>query len=284
MKEHELEEKTAAVDLAAVRSGPLSSEVVVALVELGHCQLDADQPEPALGSFMRALEIADMGAVHTDSVRGMLMGNIGLALRQTNRLGEAETWLRKSIALLTRSLGPDDLATGRSLGDLGAMMLDLSRNDPTNLSGAVQAAMYLAQALEVFRRVALGDDESLIAQTLFGLGLAHVWTGDLDTATIEFKEARDLFLISGAEGALNVAECDAMLGSIEIIRGDLRPAQLLLERALESMRRDPEVELQTIANTMGNLALALAAQGNLQPARRLQAEATILWDASQEIL
>jgi hypothetical protein len=50
------------------------------------------------------------------------------------------------------------------------------------------------------------------------------------------------------------------------------------------MRRDPEVELQTIANTMGNLALALAAQGNLQPARRLQAEATILWDASQEIL
>jgi len=265
--------------------GVRSLEAARAIERVGAVELAWQLPTEALESFERALAILESLVDGESPEVGELLGNIGLALRELGRRRDAERYIRRAVDVLTTARGPDDPSVGRAMGDLGALFLDEDPGKGVTHGSDQEERVQMSLELLKRARATFSDEEPderrAIAQTDASIGLAHFRIGELDSAITSFTEAKKRFaIIEGLDGT-NVAQCKAMVGAVMIAKGDLEGARVELEEALAVQDHAIATDPRVLANTMGNLALVLAAAGEMERAERLQADAIVLWDSGE---
>jgi CHAT domain-containing protein/tetratricopeptide (TPR) repeat protein len=181
-------------------------------VELGDIEDGVSHVEQAIGHF-RAYESTE-GAARAQV-------DLGIALKDAGRLGEAEAHLGVGLAA-ARQAGLDKVAA-HALTGLGLVAEKLERPD--------QARARYLEALELYRQLSDHDNEATV---LYNIANLHDTLGEWDEAARWYDQALALDVKYGdLRGA---ADCRAALGSIEIARGHPDRAEALHGEALAFYR------------------------------------------------
>jgi serine/threonine protein kinase/Flp pilus assembly protein TadD len=180
------------------------------------------------------------------------------ALRDLNRIAEAEPLSREGLEIRQRVLARDHLDVANSMNNLGLILKDRGDYDGAE-------AMYRT-ALDMKRRVlAPGDPE--LGSTLMNLGLLRFYAhSDFAGAEALITEALDIEQRALGPDHPYIAHCLAALGSIRSAQGDLDGAAALLREALDMRRRVYDGDHVDIGVNLNDLGLALKRKGNLDEA------------------
>jgi tetratricopeptide (TPR) repeat protein len=171
------------VDLAeATLRGMSGSHLVLELWRLqalARVYSKEGRPHEALDTLQRARELAERieGPEHPDVAR--VIGNIGLALQEMNRLEEALSYNRQAEQLAARVLGPDHPIRSVVLGNEGEVLNGLHRYD--------EALAPLEQAMAIWRQA--GSSPFYSAWVLTSLGESLLGLGRPAEAELRLEEA-----------------------------------------------------------------------------------------------
>jgi CHAT domain-containing protein/tetratricopeptide (TPR) repeat protein len=147
--------------------------------------------------------------------------DLGIALKDTSQLGEAEAHLVTGLAAARRA-GLEKVMA-HALTGLGLVAEKLERPD--------RARVHYLEALKLYREL---SDEDNAATVIYNIANLHDASGELDEAARRLDEALALDVESGdVRGA---ADCSASLASIEISRGNPARAEALHLEALAFYR------------------------------------------------
>lgn len=145
-----------AVELFGDTAGGGNMKMIDPLIELGHALVQAGSRGPYLHYYERALRIARNHASAHSALYGELSLEIGEQIVFVGRDGYGRRFLAQANDALERSVGPDDLRTGRALFNLGKF--ELAMDD------AAAAEPLLTGALRVFAAAGEpGDSLKLLA-------------------------------------------------------------------------------------------------------------------------
>jgi tetratricopeptide (TPR) repeat protein len=151
------------------------------------------------------------------------LNNLGMVLTYLGELGEAETVLRRALALVRRAFGPQSRATASVLINLSDV-----QHDKTEF----QAAEESARAALAISEDVLGGDHPLTALALVSLVAALMGQGRYDDAeplarrSVQIWESIDPDHSDHTDGL-------RVLGQILVRKGRFDEAEPLLRRALE---------------------------------------------------
>ncbi len=254
-------------------------------------------PDATRGDSVPVREILDRGRANvaeslgdSPELRAEMLGTLGTVY---NNLGLFETARElKEEAVELRRAGPIDrpellidlnnLARLHfELGDPGAAeplfreALDISQrlDDPhlqevtllnlanvlTHLGRAEEAVTFHQQVLDS-RRQRYGPDDSRVASSLFGLGIAFFNLDDLDLAESHLRQALALYLAEHGEQHSRVASVKGSLGMVLQSREQLGEARELFEQCLAirlSLFGEEHVSVATARKNLGAVLLDL---------------------------
>lgn len=215
---------------------PRHPELANALTNLASAHARDGSFDTAESYLQQAQELAEalFGPNHPRTAN-LLHSRALLAYRRDN-FPAAVTLLRRAVAIREASLEPLHMDKARAIHDLGEALLEVG--DPTAALGQFQLAADLKrQSLD-------GDDNPSIANSLAGVGRAHLALGQTGSAVEALESAESMYARLQQQGA-NRAE--AQLALAESLADDeparARPHALA---AAQFYRRDPAYA-QTLA-------------------------------------
>jgi tetratricopeptide (TPR) repeat protein len=199
-----------------------------------------------------ALRFADLadGALarigDDEAMRGSLLRARGVALFTAAKFADARAALGRARDLLTRALGPADLATLATTGDL-------ARTASAQGDHPAARALYdgaLAVAVPV-----LGEDHPEVARLLTSLADELYESGDITASAATYRRALAVDERTFGPDAPHTALTLHNLARLEGERGDLARARPLFRRALAIRERAYGPGHPFVAATLSNLAM-----------------------------
>jgi len=300
----------AAWRLAETTPGTTDLERMHLLDARGQIRRAQGNPAAASELYRHALALADSAGLATDGGSGEASVNdvrndLGLALRDEDRIDEAAEVLEALAASERRLLADDDVDLAATLNNLA-----LVRRAQGDIDGAIalfdeslavlrrafgQRHIYIAAVLEsigsleqllgrygpadslmtaalTMRRDILAGPHPDIVNGLNGLGLLHVEMGRLDAAEAELDEALAMSLdVLGEAHALTGIVLNST-GLLHLERGDAAAAERAFRRSIAIREQVLGPEHRGTLNTRANLARALLMGGRARDAEALARE------------
>jgi serine/threonine protein kinase/tetratricopeptide (TPR) repeat protein len=298
---------------ALLRTTPGAEDLerVAVLDELGQIRVRQGDAGAAEELYRLALALADSAGLSSDGGAGestvnSVRNDLGLALRDMDRIDEAAEVLEALAASERRIRAPDDVELASTLNNLA-----LVKRAQGDIQGAIdlfgetlgvlraafgERHVYVATVMESIgsleqrmgryaaadslmtaaldmRREILGDRHRDIANGLNALGLLHTETGESDEADAYFQEALAMSLDMYGEGHPLTASVLNNIGVLHLQRVEATEAEVAFRRAL-SIREDVLGERHRYTlNTRANLAAAILLSGRAEEAAALAGEA-----------
>jgi CHAT domain-containing protein/tetratricopeptide (TPR) repeat protein len=260
----------------------------------------AGQFPEAEREFHRALELKTkrFGPDHPETSK--ILANFATLYTRWAKFADAERYARKSLAAVTINPGPGTVAEAKGQMTLAMIYLatgryhdaepllkashtTLNRLDPghpdtlfalNNLAGVYwatkrygEAALHCETALAVIRERIPGDS-SYAAVLLMNIGQSYLPLGKLDQAEDRLGQAVAMFQKSGRLSA-DSAAADNALGSLYLLRGKTRKADILYRRSAHTYEQVYGPDHPDTMLALDNLATFLASQSDLGAAADL---------------
>jgi len=232
--------------------------VAASLVEIAQVQLSLGKPDAALSAYNEALKIRrEIGAKKEAGDTLIDLGDLYLERGQPD---QALQVLKESLQI-QRDAG-DETYQGLCLNNIANAYALKGENE--------DALTYLQQALQIREKLNVPAD---IAQTLQNLGAAYAALGQYDPAMTSYMRSLDLYRKSGDN--LGAAKVSRSLGLLFEYQGRPGPAVGALQDAVKAFR-DLGERSSNLAQSLGDLAGALAAAGRGSESSKLTDEALVL--------
>ncbi len=168
-----------AVAIGERQPDPVSPELLRGLMLQGSLHLMRGSPAPAESVYRRALAIQERRDAASQGTANLL-NNLGVAVGNQGRLGEAERLHRRALEMRRAVLGPDHPAVAQSLVNLGKLALDRGED--------ASAAEILDRALAIRER-AFGPDHPVLAEVLALRAQARLRQGRPEAAEGDLRQA-----------------------------------------------------------------------------------------------
>ncbi|MEY2562487.1 MAG: eukaryotic-like serine/threonine-protein kinase [Verrucomicrobiota bacterium] len=186
---------------------------------------------------------------------------IGTTYRTQSRYPEAEPYLRASLDLRRRFLGPHHLETGQSMVALGEWNVVTGHY--------AEAEPLFRDAIDIFRTV---SDAKWLAISLNDLGTLNWFQGKQPAAEKFLREALEVSSnFVGGDRVLR-AIMYSTLGLARRDQGDLNEGGIFLEKAIEEHRALPGEPRSELALALSNLASIRLLQADYDHAEALASE------------
>jgi serine/threonine-protein kinase len=112
-----------AAELAATRSsGPRSTEVIRAMVNLGSVEIQRGKFDRADSIFRAADALRIEGKIHNDTLRALILDEFGSVAHELGKLEDAEKYHRQAMELRLGLLGPRDDMVAYSMGNVAVAL------------------------------------------------------------------------------------------------------------------------------------------------------------------
>lgn len=222
---------------------------------------------------MLAVEIVNRGRQKLETelleqsrIRAVLLDKIGNVYLSLGKVDEGESLIREAASLLQlEPLGEQSLQYAETLESLG--IVSLYRHEFQQANDAFTKSLAI-------RRANPGDNQLVIADSLFNLGMQHSLAGDYELAEPFLVDClqirREYYQKDGvAIDHMDVASAQFLLGKVYIVKSEMEKAMLLLQQAATTVDR-----LQGSNGISAILSLFTQAQllekfGNVEAARKL---------------
>lgn len=263
------------------------------LDELGQLARRSARPAEAIPLQKAALALADSSGLSADGGDGErlangIRANLGLVLRDLDRIDEAAEILEALAASERVLLEPDDLALATTLNNLALVRNRQGRVDEAvelfhETLGVLRAAFgdehpYVAAVLESIgsleqrqgrfqeadslmtlaldvRRTVLGEQHPDIVNGLNGLAILHLDMGELDAAEAYLEEGLEMSLEVVGPDHFRTAQIHNSMGLLRLRRDDGPGAE-------ESFRRAVDIRMQVFGATHRNTLNARSGLAN----------------------
>ena len=199
------------------------------------------------------------------------LNDLGLLLRDTNRLGEAEPLIRQALEIDEASFGKQHPAVASGLNNLAQLLKD------TNRLGEAEPLM--RRALEI-DEASFGRQHPAVARDLNNLGLLLKATNRLGEAEPLMRRALEIDEASFGRQHPAVARDLNNLGQLLQATNRLGEAEPLMRRALEIDEASFGRQHPAVARDLNNLGLLLKATNRLGEAEPLMRRALEIDEAS----
>jgi tetratricopeptide (TPR) repeat protein len=250
----------------------------------------------------RALTIEEqiLGLSHPDLVRSI--GNLALVYQLQHRYGEAEGLYKRALAIREGAFGPDHEMVVGILENLAALYIEQSNfslAEPiqrrrlailehmfgqksqklvpilSELGDALYQSAKAGQAELVFRRALANceaertcrEDDNLISPILGGLARVYRSRGQYDDA--ERLLTRVLEIKQRGPGGPGLATTLNTLGSLFVLQGKPKEAEMKYETALAIRQQSLGLEHLLVAESLNNLSQVYSAEGRFREAEEL---------------
>ncbi len=221
----------------------------------------------ALARFAEALPLAERAVkIAGDTVDGAFFRMMqGRALQGLGRLTEAETTLRIGITRLTALSGPTTPQVVVSREALAACLVELNRTDEAIAIWRETLAFWRAQPAT-----------TSLADTLSGMGVALIRTGQLREAETALREALALRLQFFGEASVFTALAYQNVGLVLAERGQLEESASMFGRAVAGANAAGGINPEEKSLILSNLALILTRVGEQAEAAKVQRDVLAL--------
>ena len=195
--------------------------VAASLRGLADSIFELDQSEEAERLYRRALaiELQLHGERHANTAR--TLHDLGILLYYEGNYAEAERLYRRSLATYRSLYGESHPTVAQGLNDLAVLLYDTG-----DFGAAIQTYQ---EAVPIFRKV-YGEQHPLFASGIYNLGRVLLITGKLDAAEGHLRRALAIDRERLAPGHEDLILPLNSLAMLQIARGDLAEAEVLLEK------------------------------------------------------
>ena len=225
-------------------------------------------PEESRGRDITARELLARGVAALDTgltgdpqTRAELFRALGVIHRELGLYDEADTLLRRSLALGATAFGPNDLATAGLMTDFGSVL---------RLRGDYAAAeSVLVRALQI-RQARLGRVHADVATTLGELAATAHLAGADSMARVRYEEALAMdSTVYGAQSLELAADLDNF-GAMLLDAGETPLADTLIRQGLAIRLAALDSLHPSVLTSLYNLGAVLADRGEHQEAEKIK--------------
>ena len=217
----------------------------------------------------KALAEAKMHA--NEKLVAAALNNLGLLLKDTNRLEEAEPLMRRALEITTASFGEHHPVVARASNNLGQLLKDTNRLE--------EAEPLMRRALEI-DTASFGEHHPDVARDLNNLGLLLKDTNRFEEAEPLMRRALEIDTASFGEHHPDVAICLNNLGLLLKDTNRFEEAEPLMRRALEIDTASFGEHHPVVAIRLNNLGLLLKDTNRFEEAEPLMRRALEIDTAS----
>lgn len=221
-----------------------------------------DEAQRAFAAADRLATNAGLSAL-ADSQGNVLRGHgellRAMAMMNTGRLGDAQTWLAWAAVEIDEAYGSMSVPMSR---------VHMAQASLAMRQGRIDDVVMHAQTADAIVRRWLGPDHSLRSDALSAMGTAAFHEGDAARATAIFEESLRLAESTRPPTDIAVAGHRSNLGEALILAGDDARARPLLEQALAAMERTLHGMDPMLSYPSHGLAEISWRSGNLDDAAR----------------
>lgn len=186
--------------------------------------------------------------------------------RQSGEYTDAETEVRKALAVNSRTFGGNSLPVALNLNELAVIQLQLSQ-----FTAAEQSAQ---SGLNILEALHLECSDPNVTRLMDTLGRVHQVRGNYDRATEIYQKLLDLDRRQVGENHLKYATHLLNYGTVQAAQGKLDQAKHTFANSIEIMRADAgRPRHPNIIDALANLGSVLRAQGDFDGARKVLHEA-----------
>lgn len=242
------------VALALLHTASIASEPADTLDARVEAHQQAGRFAEAESAARESLEIRR--AESDDTATAKSLYNLGLALRNQNKLADARAFYDESLALRRQARGDVHVDVAEVLNSLGILSL---------VEGDLAAARAHFEEVLAISRAVLVEDDQRIAAALNSLGKVAKDEGDYETARELWRESLQI-LTDAAPDHPNVGIALNNLGSLAMTQGDYRASRLYLDQALAFQERLSGPSHPDVGRSLNNLAALLKALGDFDAA------------------
>jgi tetratricopeptide (TPR) repeat protein len=246
------------------------TDAAVAAAEVLYDLARYSEAEPLLRDCLRLRE-AD-GGPNSPGV-AVVLNNLAMFLRATNRVAEAESLFRRALAISEKSYGPDHPEVATVLDNLAQLLRDTNR---------------MAEAGPLFRRALAtsekshGPDHHLVVPDLINLAELLRTTNRLAEAEILYRRALAISELSNGPDHPLVATSLNNLAELLEATNRIMEAEPLLRRALAIWERSLGPGHPKVATALNNLAKLLQATSRLAEAEPFYHRALAIFEQSYD--
>ena len=202
--------------------GPAQLEALLAQ-ELGATALAAGEIEAAIEDMRAALAAAEKVFAPNDVRFAAMYTNLGIALAQQNELVEAESYLRRALALRESALG--DLHP--RVAGVAQNLANVLASRPNGISEAIEL---IGRAMTI-RRAVFGPDSKRVADLWSTKARLHSRSGDTTLALAEYEHAAAIYRKVRATDELGATLNN--IARLHLAARDAQPASAAAAEALQ---------------------------------------------------
>jgi serine/threonine protein kinase/Tfp pilus assembly protein PilF len=219
--DHALAEFQQSLALKEKLGTPDGVELAETLNNLGNVLDDKGDQDQALAMLQRALAIRQkvLGPDHPDVAH--TLNNLGVVYHNKGDDAHAFEYYQRAMKLEEKSLGPDDPAVAGSLTNLGGLLSGRGESD--------KALEYHRRALVIWEKT-LGPDHPNTGITINNIGEELRSRRKWDEALAQYDRALAIFTKAVGPDHPAVAMVLSNVGQARLGKGEVRPAQVALER------------------------------------------------------
>ena len=249
-------DEAAALFTRAIASGerslpPGDARLATSLNGLGIVRWYQGRFAEAEALYRRSLEIR-RGPGQSPKDLASSLDNLAIVLKDTGRAGEAEPLYKQAMELRERVLGPQHPHVARSLNNLAVLYNEQERY-------ADSVSLY-TRALAIDEK-AFGPQHPSVAGVLANRGGTFLDIGDLAAAERDLRRSLEISTArAGVEGEYGPSARSGLC-ELEVKRGRPVQAEQLCRDSLASFEATLGHDHPVVAQVLGDLASALAAQG-----------------------
>jgi tetratricopeptide (TPR) repeat protein len=186
--------------------------------------------------------------------------------RQSGEYTDAETEVRKALAINSRTYGGNSLPVALNLNELAVIQLQLSQ-----FTAAEQSAQ---SGLNILEALHLECTDPNVTRLMDTLGRVHQVRGNYERASEIYLKLLDTDRRQVGERHLKYATHLLNFGTVQAAQGKLDQAKHTFAASLEIMRSDPaRPRHPNIIDALANLGSVLRAMGDFNAARNVLHEA-----------
>ncbi|MBY0113983.1 MAG: serine/threonine-protein kinase [Phycisphaerales bacterium] len=227
------------------------SDLEVDLAELAFLEGKNEDAEKAFRVLLSSERVSNAGK--PTAREGLLLNDLGAALRAQGKLEDAAAAQREAVAIRTAVHGGQSLEVAESQNNLASSLFQLDKKDES---------IALFEASLAIRRSLLRPDHPLIVRGEANLGLVLSRVGRLDdAATMLIRSAEAWDKAFGPEHSGRVATITSLA---QTLRKQSKPREAIgwLEKALAWQRVHQAQNATAIAATEANIAIAAGEAGD----------------------
>ncbi|TVQ40155.1 MAG: hypothetical protein EA370_04110 [Wenzhouxiangella sp.] len=238
--------------------------------ELANAHHDLGEYQQAIALYARILELHEPDG-EPGAISFVYRNNLGAAYEDHGDLARAETLYRQSLALRLDQFGPEHPNTLRTQHNLARVLTKKNR---------LAEAQALAEATLASRQQALGDDHGDTRLTRILIDRIVLAMDPNNAEPLErLIEHSDQLLEDLAPHSLRALLAHASLGEAKLRSGQLEPARLRLQTAIDGLREALDPDHPLAAELEVDLAWIDLLEGNPASAQaRLSQHHTLLHD------